>query len=171
MRKIFTGLALTAVLAVPATAAAQAPTKADKTNAAKECKALLKAAGSKQNLASTLSLKVNKSASNAYGKCVSKLSREEAAERKAAKRAAAAECKALKGRAQGQCLAARAKEHKAASDDKDKTRTNSAKACRAEQKADGAKFTADYGTAKNAFGKCVSRKSEAKNDQEPTTQS
>ena len=44
---------------------------------------------------------------------------------------------------------------------------NAAKACRAEQTAPERTFAADYGTGKNAFGKCVSQKAQAQND-EPT---
>ncbi len=41
---------------------------------------------------------------------------------------------------------------------------NAAKACRAEQKADAAKFASTWGTGAakaNAFGKCVSAKAKA----------
>ena len=188
MRKLFTALSVGALLAVPATAAAQEPTTTDKKNAAQECKALLKAAGSKQNLASTLGLTVNKNASNAYGKCVSKLAREEAAERKAAKSNAAKDCKAEQAdqnfaaahdgksfaqfygarndsSAYGKCVSTKARANKAEADETDEDRTNAAKSCRAEQKADAAKFASDYGTRRNAFGKCVSRKAQAQNDQ------
>lgn len=188
MNRLITALTVGAVLAVPATALAQEPTTTDRQNAAKECKALLKAAGSKQNLASTLGLTVNRNASNAYGKCVSKLAREEAAERKAARSNAAKECKAEQADANfaathdgktfaqhygarnessayGKCVSTKAKANKSEADDEDEERTNAAKACRAEQKADAAKFAADYGTRKNAFGKCVSRKAQAQNDE------
>ena len=189
MRKLFTALSVGAALVIPATAFAEEPTTTDKKNAAQECKTLLKAAGSKQNLASTLGLTVNKNASNAYGKCVSKLAREEAAERKAAKSNAAKDCKAEQAdqnfaanhggktfaqfygarnesSAYGKCVSTKAKANKEESDDADQeNRVNPARACRAEQKADAAKFAADYGTRRNAFGKCVSRKAQAQNDQ------
>ena len=187
MRNLFTALTVGALLAVPATAFAETPTTTDQKNAAKECKALLKAAGSKQNLASSLGLKVNKNASNAYGKCVSKLSREEAAERKAAKTNAAKQCKAEQADANfaathdgktfaqfygakndssayGKCVSTKAKAYNDKADEADQNRVNAAKACRAEQK-DAATFAQAYGTGKNAFGKCVSRKAQAQNDQ------
>lgn len=188
MRRLITALTVGAALVLPASALAQEPTKTDKQNAATECKALLKAAGSKQNLASTLGLRVNRNARNAYGKCVSKLAREEAAERKAAKSNAAKECKAEQAdpnfaashegktfaqfynarndsSAYGKCVSTKARANKGEADEADEERTNAARACRSEQKADAAKFAADYGTRKNAFGKCVSRKAQAQNDQ------
>ena len=187
MRKLMTALTACALLALPATALGQTPTKTDRSNAAKDCKALLKAAGSKANLASSLGLTVNKNASNAYGKCVSKLAREEAAERKAARSNAAKDCKAERADANfaathdgktfaqfynakndssayGKCVSTKAKENKEEADDADQNRVNAAKACRAEQKADATKFGQDYGTARNAFGKCVSKKARAQND-------
>ena len=187
MRIFFTALSVGAALVVPAAAFAEEPTTTDHKNAAKECKALLKAAGSKQNLASTLGLTVNKNAKNAYGKCVSKLAREEAAERKAARSNAAKDCKAEQAdqnfaathdgktfgqfyeakndsSAYGKCVSTKARANKSESDEADENRTNAAKSCRAEQKADAAKFASDYGTRRNAFGKCVSRKAQAQND-------
>ena len=188
MRKILTALTVGAALVIPATAVADAPTTTDKKNAAQECKDLLRKAGTKQNLASTLGLTVNRNASNAYGKCVSKLAREEAAERQAAKSNAAKQCKAEQADANfaathdnktfaqyygarndssayGKCVSTKARANKADADKADENRENAAQACRREQKADSAKFAQDYGTAKNAFGKCVSRKAQAQNDQ------
>lgn len=187
MNKLLTALIVGGALVVPASAIAD-PTTTDYKNAAKECKALLKAAGSKQNLASTLGLTVNKNAKNAYGKCVSKLAREEAAERKAARSNAAKDCKAEQAdpnfaashdgktfaqfyearndsSAYGKCVSTKARANKAEADEADEDRENAAQACRREQKADAAKFASDYGTRKNAFGKCVSRKAQAQNDQ------
>jgi hypothetical protein len=172
-------MALVAVLAVPAAAVAQEPTRTDKTNAAKECKALLKAAGSKANLASTLGLKVNKNAKNAYGKCVSKLAREEAAERKSAQSNASKDCKAEaamtddqfkadpahQGKtfaefygaknaksAHGKCVSTKAKQNKTEADQKDQDRVSASKFCKGEQSKP------EFKTTYRNFGACVSKK-------------
>ena len=176
MKRII-GMALVTALAVPAGAVAQEPTPTDKKNAAKECKALLAAAGSKANLATTLGLKVNKNAKNAYGKCLSKLAREEAAERKAAKSNAAKDCKAEaamsdadfraahEGKsfaefygaknaksAYGKCVSTHAKQNKTDADQKDQDRVSAAKFCKGEQSKP------EFKTTYRNFGKCVSKK-------------
>src|ERR671914_797339 len=65
----------------------------------------------------------------------------------------------------GKCVSGKASEKKAAMDAADAQKVaatkNAAKQCAAERAADEAAFKADYGTNKdgrNAFGKCVSRK-------------
>ena len=103
---------------------------------------------------------------NAYGKCVSQTAKKTAAEdadqAKTAKSNAAKECKAegLKGREYGKCVSTKAKAKKAAADKEDEAqeddRINAAKSCKTAKK-DAAQFAADYGTRKNAFGKCVSK--------------
>ena len=79
--------------------------------------------------------------------------------------------------AHGKCVSQKAKQNKAEADKQEKEDVNSAEACRAEQKQNADEFKAAhggktfaefYGTNegnKNAFGKCVSTKSKAKNDQ------
>jgi hypothetical protein len=158
MRKTVFMLALGAMLVVPAAAMA-APTKADSKAASKECHELRAAMG-KENF---------KNEYDTFGKCVSKKSKEEAAERKAARRQARAECEAqgLKGKQRAACIKEQTKANKAEADAQDRERVNAAKACRAEQ-SDAAAFAAAYGTGKNAFGKCVSKKAQAQND-EPAT--
>ena len=85
--------------------------------------------------------------------------------------------------AHGKCVSQKAKANKAEADKQEKQDVNSAKECRTEQKQDpeefkaahdGKTFTEFYGTnknGKNAFGKCVSSKSKAKNQDGQTTQS
>jgi hypothetical protein len=80
--------------------------------------------------------------------------------------------------AYGRCVSQHAKQNKAEADKREREDVNSAKECKAEQSqsdadfaaAHGGKtFTQFYGTnenGKNAFGKCVSQKSKAKNDQQ-----
>ena len=127
-----------ALAMAPATAAQAAdPSPTDSKNAAKYCKALKAASGS--SFASMFGTK-----KNAYGKCVSQQ--------------------------------AKVKEQKA--EQKDDNEQSAAKQCKAESKqsdeefsgAHGGKtFTQFYGTnknGKNAFGKCVSSKAKAMNDEQ-----
>lgn len=153
MRKTIFALALSAMLIVP-TAAMAAPTKADSKAASKECHDLRAAMG-KENF---------KAQYGTFGKCVSAKKKEEAAERKAARKQAREECASEKGKERAACVKAATKAEKAEADAKDKDRVNAAKACRAEQTAPESTFAADYGTGKNAFGKCVSKKAQAQND-------
>ena len=182
MKKLgLAGLVVTALVLPPATATAADGT--DKTNAARECKALRASSGTAANFRSVVAAfatgKVTEK--NAYGKCVSAKAREEATENREAKTNAAKQCRAeqeadpaaftakygtgKQGRnAFGKCVSGKAKQAKAEADAEDRDRVNAAKQCRAEQKADPAKFAATYGTKRNAFGKCVSAKARAKND-------
>jgi hypothetical protein len=157
-RLLIAALAL-GLLLVPATGSAV--TGKDKSNAARECRALKKAMGT-ENFREAFG--TNKNKHNAFGKCVSKKSREEARERRSAKRNAAKDCKAEqddpnfaashdgktfdefygtntkshgKGKGKnafGKCVSSKAKENKEEADAKDKEKVNAAKACRAEQK-------------------------------------
>ena len=123
----------------------------------------------------------NANGRNAFGKCVSRRARAEAAQRVAAGQNASKACKAertqlgeaafaakygsgKKGRnAHGKCVSQKASERKAADDRADAKaiakRKSAAKTCATERSADPAAFKAKYGTNRNkanAFGKCVS---------------
>src|SRR4051812_21468997 len=89
--RLLLALVVAFALAVPAAALADQPSTADQKNAAKECKAL-RAAEGRVNFAKAFA--TNKNGKNAYGKCVSKKAREEAAERIDATKNAAKKCKA-----------------------------------------------------------------------------
>ncbi len=161
MKKLLLTAALAAAVIAPTAASAADPAPADTKTAAKTCKAL-KAASGTNNFASMFGTR-----KNAYGKCVSQTAKKTAAEddaqAEAAKSNAAKECKAegLKGREYGKCVSTKAKAKKAAADKEDEAqetdRVNAAKSCKAAKNGDAAKFAADYGTRKNAFGKCVSK--------------
>lgn len=156
-------MALAAMLVVPSAAMA-APTKADSKASSKQCHAERAAAESKANF-----LAVGDPDYKNFGDCVRRGAKEEAAERRAARAAARAECASEpKGRARAACIKAKTKANKAEADAQDQERVNAAKACRAEQTAPESTFATDYGTGKNAFGKCVSKKAQAQND-EPAT--
>ena len=70
-----------------------------------------------------------------------------------------------KKNAYGKCVSGKAEE---ATEETTEDRVNAAKTCKTERDADPAAFTAKYGTnknKKNAFGKCVSAKAKAEDDQ------
>ena len=188
--KIGTIALLSASLVLPASAVADEPSQANNKNAAKYCKALRASAGD-ANFKAMFGGK-----SNAYGKCVSKAAKRDAKQEDAAKTNASKQCKteeaadpaAFKAKygtgkngnnAHGKCVSQKAKENKAAADKQEREDVNSAEACRAEQKQNpdqfkaahgGKTFDEFYGTNannKNAFGKCVSSKSKAKNEEQP----
>jgi hypothetical protein len=188
--KIGTIALLSASLVLPASAAADEPSQTNQKNAAKYCKALRASAGD-ANFKAMFGGK-----SNAYGKCVSKAAKRDAKQEDAARTNASKQCKAEQAadpaafkakygtgkngnNAHGKCVSQRAKENKAAADKRENEDVNSAEACRAEQKQNpdefkaahgGKTFAEFYGTNaddSNAFGKCVSSKSKAKNAEQP----
>jgi hypothetical protein len=159
MKRLWMAIAVVVLLVVPAGSAGV--TGKDKENAARECRALKESMGT-GNFRDAFG--TNKNKRNAFGKCVSRKSREEARERRAAKRNAAKDCKAEqkdpdfasthdgksfdefygtntkshgKGKGKnafGKCVSSKAKENKAEADQKDKQKVNAAKECKAEQK-------------------------------------
>lgn len=194
-KRVTTVALLCGSLALPATAgAADEPSPANFKNAAKYCKALKKSAGD-ANFKQMFGGK-----SNAYGKCVSKAARRDAKQEDTARTNASKECKAERAadpaafktkygtgkngsNAHGKCVSQKAKANKAEADAEEKQDVSSAKQCRAERSQDadefkaahgGKTFTEFYGTnknGKNAFGKCVSSKSKAANQDGQTTTS
>ena len=167
MRKLIF-VCLTAVLAIPAWAAASTPTPADHSAAVKQCSTERTAMGTP---AFKLLYGTNANKSNAFGKCVSKLAQQNAKNRSNATSQcrtertadpAAFAAKYGKGKkhanAFGNCVSQNAKW---AAAQQVKATNNAAKACWTERKADPAAFKAKYGTnanKSNAFGKCVSGK-------------
>jgi hypothetical protein len=167
MRKLIY-ICLTAALAIPASAVAVTPGPSDKAAAVKQCTTERAAMGVPSF---KLLYGTNANRSNAFGKCVSKLARQNATnrsnavsqcrtERSADPAAFAAKYGTGKKHANafGNCVSQTAK---AAAAKQQKARVNAAKACWTERKADLAAFKAKYGTnanKSNAFGKCVSGK-------------
>ena len=161
MKKLLLAAALSAAVVAPSAALAQDPAPSDFKNAAKYCKEFRDGAG-KANFVTMFGTK-----KNAYGKCVSQTAKKTAAEdaeqAQTAKSNAAKECKAegLKGREYGKCVSTKAKAKKAAADKEDEAqeddKTNAAQTCKAAKKASAEQFGKDWGTARNAFGKCVSK--------------
>jgi hypothetical protein len=169
MRKLIL-LPILAALVVPSWALADAmkPSAGDRTNAAKQCATERQQMGvdAFKQLYGT-----NTNKSNAYGKCVSALAKQNAqnrsnasascrAERAADPAAFAAQYGTGKNHknAFGKCVSSKAKT--AAAKQLHAT-VNAAKQCRTEQQADPAAFKDHYGTnanKSNAFGKCVSGK-------------
>lgn len=167
MRKLLIVMAMGCLLALPAAAAAK-PTKADRSQAQKICRA------ERANLGATLfrqTYGTNKNRRNAFGKCVSK----KAKAVESARKNAAKECKderaldpaafaakygtGKNGRnAFGKCVSQKAKEKIEGLQQADE---NAAQQCKAERALDPAAFKDHYGTnanKRNAFGKCVSQK-------------
>ena len=141
MRRAFIAVAALAMFAVPATAVAK-PTKTDRTNAAKECKA----ERAEDPAAFRTKYGTNKNGNNAYGKCVSKKAKANKAEADQQE----AQQDQQRVNAAKQCKAERSDANFAAGHD-------------------GKSFSDFYGTnknKKNAFGKCVSKKAQEQNEQQ-----
>ena len=176
MKTITIAVGLTAMLALPAVATGQ-PSDKDRQAAQKECK---------QERGSTRATReAFKAEYHSMSRCVRRRAAEEEKERGQAKSNAARDCKAERKldpeafaekygankndrNAYGKCVSAKARENKAemdAEDSEDAAETkNAAKRCAAEREEMGREDFADkYGTnpnKRNAFGKCVSRKTE-----------
>jgi hypothetical protein len=169
MRKLIL-LPIIAALAVPAWALADAmkPSGADRANAAKQC------ATERQQMGSDAFKQLygtNANKSNAYGKCVSALAKQNAQDRSNAASSCRSERSAdpaafaakygsgKKGaNAFGKCVSSKAK---TAAAKQEHATVNAAKQCETERQADPAAFKDHYGTnanKSNAFGKCVSSK-------------
>ncbi len=180
MRKTFVTFVAGACLAVPAGALADGPTTPTP-NAAQSCKQQREMMGGD---AFKATYGTNKNKSNAYGKCVSKMSRADqqdqssAAEQCKSEQTADAAAFAAKygtnpngKNAYGKCVSSKSKE---ASEKRTDATVSAAKQCKTERKADPAAFKAKYGTNKsksNAYGKCVSATAKAQQDASPTPQS
>jgi hypothetical protein len=170
MQRIIIILSALAVLAAPAAAVAK-PSKADKREAQKECRAERDASSEAFN-----------DTYRNFGACVSQKAREAKAERKQARANASRDCRAErdadreafqekygtnanKRNAFGKCVSQKAKAERAEQDAEDAEEVeeikNAAKECKAERSADRKAFEEKYGTnanKRNAFGKCVSQK-------------
>ena len=181
MKKLFMIVGALAVLAVSASPAAAAkPTKADKREAQKECRA--------ERGTTDATLEAFKAEFRNFGACVSQRAREAKAERGQARRNAARDCREERGdtdatraafreqygtnannsNAFGKCVSQKAKAKRAAQDAADakaaEDRKNAAEACdeeRGDTQASREAFADKYGANgnnRNAFGKCVSVK-------------
>src|SRR4051812_22538443 len=92
-KRIVVAVAMAAALMVPAGALAAGPSRADKTNAARQCRAERgTTSATREAFAEKYGTNANKK--NAFGKCVSQKAREEQRERRAAKRKARKDCRA-----------------------------------------------------------------------------
>jgi hypothetical protein len=168
MKKALIGLmALALVAAVPAMAGAHPGKRHDVKNAARYCKSLRDQLG-------VDTFRQTYGGKHAFGKCVSQRVHELRAARRDARQACKAELGAAKLRHEGsvnrgafsKCV--RAKFRATTSDDDDDV-VNAAKECDTERDADEAAFTEKYGTnhnKRNAFGKCVSSKTDDEDENE-----
>jgi hypothetical protein len=182
MKKVMLLGALCVAVVAPAAATAAEPTPADVKNAAKFCKALRSAADS--NFASMFGTKKN-AYGKCVSSTAKKDANEDAEQEAAAKTNAAKACKAERDdagfaaahggetfaefygtnkngkNAFGRCVSGKAKAQQAEADEEDEAqeqdRLNAAKTCKAAKNDDADQFAEDYGSRRNAFGKCVSR--------------
>jgi hypothetical protein len=187
MRKQLIVAGLAAALLVPAGAEAK-PSRADRQNASKQCRAE-RGTSSATREAFAQKYGTNESKSNAFGKCVSQKTREEHRERHAAARSASRECRAErselgrqafaekygtnrnKRNAFGKCVSGKARAAKREMDAEDRedraAQRNAARQCAEERGTTSASrgaFAQKYGTnqnRRNAFGKCVAQKASA----------
>ena len=177
MKKMTVAMALIAALALPASAAAQ-PGDADQRAAHKQCKS--------ERGKTRATREAFKTKYRSMSRCVRQNAAEEETERKEAKSNASKQCRAErlelgpqafadkygdnknKKNAYGKCVSASAQELKDEMDEDDAEEAsefrNAAKKCAAERRSMGDEaFAAEYGTnanKRNAFGKCVSAKTE-----------
>jgi hypothetical protein len=188
MRKFMIVAGMVGTLALPASAQAT-----DRQSASQECRFERgTTAATREAFKAKYGTNANKA--NAFGKCVSKATKDESSETAAAKANAPAACRAEQGttaasqaaftakygkgakgkNAFGKCVSAKAKELKGHADAADHARAtarrNAAKQCDEERgttAATKAAFAKKYGKGakgKNAFGKCVSKLAKAKKD-------
>ncbi|MEA2347288.1 MAG: hypothetical protein QOG62_1075 [Thermoleophilaceae bacterium] len=177
MKKLIIGCTAACLLLAPA-AFADKPADAGSKSAAKACKAERSAMGA-ENFALTYGS--NKNRKNAFGKCVSRTAREQAAQASTIAANAAKACKAEQAadpvafttkygtngngkNAFGKCVSAKADDLQDEQNAADAAELNAARQCHTEQKADPVAFRTAHGTNKNgsnAFGKCVSALAEA----------
>ena len=192
-RKIGIACGLMAAMVVPAGASAK-PTETDRQNAAQECRAE-RGTDAASREAFRVKYGTNANGRNAFGKCVSRTALEEEEQREESRQNAAKQCKAERGttpesqaafavkygsgkngrNAFGKCVSQKAKANKAELDREDaeeaEARQNAARQCKAERgttEESRKAFAAKYGTnasKSNAFGKCVSQKAQAQNDE------
>ena len=185
MSKTLSAALAVAALAVPAIAIADdQPSDQNKQNAQQYCRDLRDASG-KDNFRSMFG-----GGSNAFGKCVSQNAKKDQQQEETAHVNAAKQCKAerdqlgkdafqdkyatnaKKDNGYGKCVSQHAKANKAEEDQTDDNDVKAAKKCKAEKQESGADaFGEKYGTnenKKNAFGKCVSKKSNKLDSQEDT---
>jgi hypothetical protein len=188
MRKILTIACTAAALAAPALAQGSTDPA---TNAAKFCKQLQTASGGKHSATFASAVRTmfpnasNVTTTNAYGKCVSSKTRENKTEtaraHQQAQKNAAKTCKqqqtsdpagfatqwGTKSNAYGKCVSstARAQEQQSAQQQQadDQNTVNAAKKCKAQRRDDAAGFATQWGTKRNAFGKCVSTTAKQQN--------
>jgi hypothetical protein len=173
-----------AALACLAPAAASAKDHPAKTSASKFCKQLAAASGGKHSETYAAAVRTlfpdarKVTARNAYGKCVSAKTRENETETaqaaQQAQKNAAKTCKeqrstdpagfatqwGSKKNAYGKCVSATARAQQQQAQDaqqaEDASTLNAAKTCKAQRKSDPSGFATQWGTRRNAFGKCVS---------------
>ena len=186
MKHTLTVVAGLAALALPGVAHAAKPTTQDRQNAASECRTERGTTDASRE-AFAQKYGTNKNRRNAFGKCVSRNASDEAREGEDARESASAACREERGttdesreafaqkygtnknrkNAFGKCVSGKAKQLEREQDAEDRqdalARRSVAKACDEERGTTTESrraFAEKYGTGKkrrNAFGKCVSK--------------
>ena len=150
-------------LALPAGAAGHPPSQENQKNAAKHCKDMRDAAGSRDNFAQVVEAfqegdQVNSNGRNAYGQCVKFHSKDEHNEEARAQRSASRECRELResnpdafGRHEGaqyrnlgQCVSQQRRQNEQEQDERDENTVNAAEECRTEQQQNEDEFKAAH---------------------------
>jgi hypothetical protein len=181
LKKLLTVACTAIACAIPAVASgANDPA----TNASKFCKQLAAASGGKHSETYAAAVRVmfpnahHVTARNAFGKCVSNKTKENETETAKAHKQAKANAKkncsqqqqndpagfsqqwGSKHNAYGKCVSATAHtlQHQAEQQQQeaDQNTVNAAKTCKAQRKDDPTGFSQQWGSKRNAFGKCVS---------------
>lgn len=167
MKRLLIPVGLIMAFAMPTAAQADPqPNNTDFQNAKKECTAL------RGDTAPERGAFRAQFGDNAYGKCVSRAAQDEHGERHRARSLAVEQCSAVpkKDGAYGRCVATNASKNKARFDRRDaearERRHNAAAKCDGERTALGAeafraKYPAESGGGRNAFGRCVSQNARA----------
>lgn len=192
MKKIVTGVcALAVAVAVPAAAIGAQPSSTDKKNAAKTCKALRASAG-RQNFANMFGGKrnaygkcVSKQAKlNALQAQQAQTSAEKTCRQEQQANPSAFNTKYgtsqsnSNGNSQnqsssngnganafGKCVSQHARQNQQQNAQENKNTVSAAKTCKSQQSSNRAAFSQQWGTSRNAFGKCVSRTAHQLNQQ------
>lgn len=148
--------------------------------AEKQCRAMRSSMGT---TAFDMLYGTNKNGRNAFGKCVSKQERQDSADQTSAHNSAEQSCRSERstdaaafeqkygtnknGRnAFGKCVSSQERAQASSTESKQvQAEDNAAKSCRADETSDPSTFAQTYGKGRDAFGKCVSTKAKAQEQQ------
>jgi hypothetical protein len=153
----------------------------DKSTAEKQCRSQLQSMGRDTF---DMTYGTNKNKRNAFGKCVSKMESQDAADQSSAHNSAEQQCRSQlqsmgtdafdnqygtnknKRNAFGKCVSGMEKALASSMERKQvRALDAAAKTCRSAKSSDPTMFATTYGTGRNAFGKCVSQTAKSEGQQ------